>query len=185
MNINEIPQVNEEPRPFNSGISSGPGGSIFSGGEFSSAFQVKKNGWKLNEDGSINVDIINFLDAQGVLRSTLEGVDVENEGVDGLLIRTIAGTGIYEYLFSSAGFLMPGGSFEGTITVGTGAGVVLGTTGMSGHVGLVDNLRTGSEYQLEIVMGATIASTTNSVTQKIPVYINGVQYYLLATTSAS
>lgn len=37
------------------------------------------------------------------------------DGVDGILIETVPGSGVFEYLFSSAGFVFPGGLFTGSI----------------------------------------------------------------------
>jgi hypothetical protein len=48
-----------------------------------------------------------------------------------------------------------------------------------------DNSRKGDEWQLSVGMGPVVPSSSNTVTTKIPILVNGVQYFLLATTSSS
>ena len=171
----------------------------------STNFISGSSGWKISDNGDIEAnDVtlrgtlqsgatasthiivdgdngeIEFYGPDGLLKATIEGTNVATDGVDGILIHTTDGAG-FDYLLSSAGFAFPGGTFDGSIGLTTGAGIALGGGFITPNVFLNDIAFGGSEFQLSLEMAAVIAAVAVASTHKVPIKINGTQYYLLAT----
>lgn len=168
-------------------------------------FSSGNSGWKIGENGEVEFSegtfrgdlvigdadgqhisvlgtqgFINFYSPDGTLQASIEGTDVATDGVDGLLIHTTDGAG-YDYLLSSAGFAFPGGTFDGDITIANDYGINLGSDGIDPRVVIDIFERTSDQWELSLSMGLVLDSTDNVVTTKVPILINGSQYFLLAT----
>lgn len=182
-----------------------PFGVRFTNALVSSNFIEGSSGWRIQENGDVEFNdavlrgtllsgdedethiivdgdngIIEFYGPDGLKKAWIEGQDLATDGIDGLLLRTTDGAG-YDYLFSSAGFAMPGGTFDGSIGLTTGAGIALGGGFITPNVFLNDIAFGVSEFQLSLEMAAVIAAVAVASTHKVPIKINGTQYYLLAT----
>ena len=203
-----IPQPNGGVQgEFRLNIIPSPGGSILSEGFLQSpGFKVGSSGWQLNADGSIvasvlstydlatgvirlriDNDALKFYDSAGTLEARMEGVSVSDpEGVNGIVLETIDGAG-FSYLFSSAGFYMPGGTFyQGTVTCEKDDTNLILKHHTSGDECMLQPHSEGSGIAtLELENQPAPGTGTPAQNRTIKIWVNGNAYYLLASTTAT
>lgn len=111
---------------------------------------------------------------------------IGGDGVAGILIETIPGSGIFEYLFGSSGFIIPGGTVDnGTLTLKKDDSNLI-IQGKSHNDYVVFGVTSESGAGTLDLDGYLVPGTgTPSQNRTIKVQVNGTTYYLLASTSAT
>lgn len=111
-------------------------------------------------------------------------VSQEQYGTDGLLIEPIPGSGLFEFLVSSAGFFSPGGNFYGTVTIRKDdTSIVLTHETSLDECILQPHSEGGGVATLELVNQPAVGTGTPSANRTIKIWVDGTAYYLLASTT--
>lgn len=110
-------------------------------------------------------------------------VSQEEYGTDGLLIEPIPGSGLFEFLISSAGFFSPGGNFYGTVTIRKDdASIVLTHETSLDELIIQPHPEGAGIATLELDNQPAPGTGTPAANRTIKIWINGTAYYLLAST---
>lgn len=160
----------------------GPSGSLLQTGSLKSVRGSQNSFWSLNADGTIDVG-----------GSHLLGLSISANGVNGLLINTTGILGVGEYVFSSAGFFMPGGFFTGTVTIiKSDTHLVFRVVEASDDTTIGELIVEGVPYGptagglVQLALDSpTFASSSSVVQAKIAIAVGGTQYYILASTGTA